>query len=129
MILTEINKIYHKFLCWLVGCMGCIGIVESFLWAVQRHSITTLILHGENGSSALVTRRSVRELNHLTVPLINVDLAPSHPWSTADQSRGMTVSNIYRDQCYFTFNDLIGNRAYWLVHYGTIFYDKMSRRT
>ena len=40
---------------------------ETLLRVIRRHAITIWILHGGDGSPALVARRPAREVEHLTV--------------------------------------------------------------
>ena len=73
------------------------------LRVVQKHVITIWNLHG--GTLALVARRPVSEIEHLTMAQMNSNLHTICPFT--DQSRGTTLPNTNSGQCCFTFGILI----------------------
>ena len=66
---------------------------ETSLRMIRSHAITILILHGGDGSPALVARRPAREVEHFTVEQFNEDQyrTPSVP-SQADRKWSPTRS-------------------------------------
>ena len=103
---------------WLVGFInvalelryGLLATVwETLLRVIRRHAITIWILHGGDGSPALVARRPESEVEHLTVQHSLTRTRRRHTLGPfADQSRGVTLPSTDQGQCCFTFGVLLG---------------------
>ena len=101
---------------WLVGFINVAlelrdwllaTVWETLLRVIRRHAITIWILHGGDGTPALVARRPPREVEHLTVQDSLTRTRRHHSLGPfANQSRGVTLPSTDRGQCCSA-----GNRA------------------